>query len=55
MRMGNGLDASLWVKNLGNADYVVQNGVSNLFPSDPAYQSYLGKPREIGVTLLQSF
>ena len=50
-----GLDASIWVRNAFDTTYVVQSGVSNVFGNDPAYQTFLGTPREIGLTLRQDF
>jgi iron complex outermembrane receptor protein len=50
------LDLSLWANNLFNTTYTMQDAPSNLFGiSDPAFQRYLGRPRELGVTLRKSF
>jgi outer membrane receptor protein involved in Fe transport len=52
----DGLDLSVWGNNLFNTTYIMQDAVSPLFGyKDPEFQRYLGRPREIGVTLRASF
>ncbi|MGH7025616.1 MAG: TonB-dependent receptor [Caulobacteraceae bacterium] len=56
LTLHDGADVSLWVTNLFNATYSQADYVSNLFGSnDPAYQRYLGRPREVGVTVTKTF
>jgi iron complex outermembrane receptor protein len=52
---GGGWDASVYANNLFNKTYVVQDAVSTLFGMEPAFQRFLGAPREIGVTLRKDF
>lgn len=42
-------DVSLWGENLLDETYVQMSGVSNLFATDPAYQSFLGFGRSYGL------
>jgi outer membrane receptor protein involved in Fe transport len=52
----NGLDVSLWSNNVTNTTYSQADYVSNLFgANDPAFQRYLGRPREYGVTVKKNF
>jgi outer membrane receptor protein involved in Fe transport len=56
MKADNGLDVSLWANNVSDTTYTQADYVSNLFgANDPAFQRYLGRPREYGVTLRKSF
>lgn len=56
VKFSNGLDVSLWGNNVFNTTYSQADYVSNLFgANDPAYQRYLGRPREYGVTVKKSF
>ena len=51
-----GLDVSVWGNNVFNTTYSQADYVSNLFgANDPAFQRYLGRAREYGVTVRQSF
>ena len=51
-----GLDVSVWGNNVFNTTYSQADYVSNLFGSnDPAFQRYLGRPAEYGVTMKKSF
>lgn len=50
LRFGN-YDVSVWVDNVTDKLWVMQEGISNLFDSDPAYQRWPAKPRTYGVTL----
>ena len=47
----NRFDVSVWVKNLANETFVMQDGPTNLFPHDPAFVRFLGSPRSYGVTV----
>ena len=47
----NRFDVSVWVKNLANETFVMQDGPTNLFPHDPAFVRFLGAPRSYGVTV----
>jgi outer membrane receptor protein involved in Fe transport len=52
----DGFDVSVWSNNVFNATFSQADYVSNLFGvGDPAYQRYLGRPREYGVTVKKSF
>jgi iron complex outermembrane receptor protein len=56
VKTDRGLDVSLWGNNVFNTTYSQADYVSNLFgANDPAYQRYLGRPAEYGVTLKKSF
>ena len=44
-------DLSLWSENLLDQTYVYQSGVSNLFPNDPAYQTFLAPGRSYGMAV----
>jgi iron complex outermembrane receptor protein len=44
-------DISLWIDNVADETWVMQDAISNLFGTDPAFQRYLGKPRTYGVTV----
>ena len=56
LKLDNGLDVSVFGNNVFNQTYATISGVTNLFgPSDPAWQKFLGAPREYGVTLRKSF
>ncbi len=56
VKMQDGLDVSLWGANVFNTTYTQTDGVSNLFgANDPAYQRFLGRPREYGVTVRKTF
>jgi len=50
-----GLDVSVFANNVFDETVIMQDGVTNLFGTDPAFQRYLGPPREIGVTLRKKF
>ena len=50
MRFGS-WDLSLWSENLLDETYVYQSGVSNLFPNDPAYQTFLAPGRSYGMAV----
>ena len=54
--MNNGVGLALWANNVFNATYSQADYVSNLFgANDPAYQRFLGRPREFGATVKKSF
>ena len=56
VKTDHGTDVSVWANNVGNTTYSQADYVSNLFGSnDPAFQRYLGRPREYGVTVRQNF
>ncbi len=56
LKTDHGTDVSVWANNVANTTYSQADYVSNLFgANDPAYQRYLGRPREYGVTVRQSF
>jgi iron complex outermembrane receptor protein len=56
VKAADGLDVSLWAANILNTTYSQADYVSNLFgANDPAFQRYLGRPREYGVTIRKSF
>jgi outer membrane receptor protein involved in Fe transport len=56
MKLDQGLDVALWSNNVANAVYSQADYVSNLFgANDPAFQRYLGRPREFGLTVKKSF
>jgi outer membrane receptor protein involved in Fe transport len=56
VKTSDGMDLSVWGANVFNATYIMQDAVSPLFgTNDPEFQRYLGRPREIGVTLRKSF
>ena len=47
-------DVSLWGENLLDETYVQMSAVSNLFATDPAYQSFLGFGRSYGLGIRYS-
>jgi outer membrane receptor protein involved in Fe transport len=49
------LDLVLWANNLFNENIVAQTATAAMFPADPAYMDWLGRPREIGVTARYHF
>ncbi|HEY1879468.1 MAG TPA: hypothetical protein VGG68_06010, partial [Caulobacteraceae bacterium] len=52
----NGIDVALWANNVFDQSYSQADYVSNLFgANDPAFQRYLGRPREYGVTVRKTF
>ncbi len=54
--MNNGVGLALWANNVFNATYSQADYVSNLFgANDPAYQRFLGRPREFGATVKKTF
>jgi iron complex outermembrane receptor protein len=54
--MQNGVGLALWAKNVTNTTYSQADYVSNLFgANDPAYQRFLGRPREFGATIKKTF
>jgi outer membrane receptor protein involved in Fe transport len=56
VKTDHGTDISVWANNVNNATYTQADYVSNLFgANDPAFQRYLGRPREYGVTVRQNF
>ncbi len=56
VKTDHGTDVSVWANNVGNTTYSQADYVSNLFgANDPAFQRYLGRPREYGVTVRQNF
>jgi outer membrane receptor protein involved in Fe transport len=56
LKTEGGVDVSLWSNNLFDATYTQADYVSNLFgANDPAFQRYLGRPREYGVTVRKTF
>jgi outer membrane receptor protein involved in Fe transport len=56
VKLDDGWDASLWANNVFNTTYIVQDAVSPLFGfNDPEFMRFLGRPREVGVTLRRSF
>lgn len=56
VKLDHGTDVSLWGNNIFNTTYTQADYVSNLFgANDPAFQRYLGRPREYGVTVRQTF
>jgi outer membrane receptor protein involved in Fe transport len=56
VKTDHGTDVSVWANNVNNATYTQADYVSNLFgANDPAFQRYLGRPREYGVTIRQTF
>jgi outer membrane receptor protein involved in Fe transport len=55
-KVDNGFDVSLWANNIFDTVYTQADYVSNVFgPGDPAFQRYLGRPREYGVTVRKNF
>jgi len=50
MNVGD-LDFALWGQNLSDETYTTQSGVSNLFATDPAYQSFLSPGLSYGLTV----
>jgi iron complex outermembrane recepter protein len=56
LKTDHGTDISVWANNVANTTYSQADYVSNLFgANDPAFQRYLGRPREYGVTVRQNF
>ncbi len=56
VQFDHGLDVSIWGNNVSNTTYSQADYVSNLFgANDPAYQRYLGRAAEYGVTMKKSF
>ncbi len=56
MKLDHGLDVALWGNNVANAVYSQADYVSNVFGiNDPAFQRFLGRPREFGLTVKKSF
>jgi iron complex outermembrane receptor protein len=56
LKTDHGTDVSVWANNVADTTYSQADYVSNLFgANDPAYQRYLGRPREYGVTVRQNF
>ena len=56
MKLDHGLDLALWSNNVANATYSQAGYVSNLFGiNDPAFQRFLGRAREFGLTVKKSF
>ena len=56
MKLDRGFDVALWSNNVANTVYSQADYVSNLFgQNDPAFQRYLGRPREFGLTVKKSF
>jgi iron complex outermembrane receptor protein len=54
--MSNGVGLALWANNVANTTYSQADYVSNLFgQGDPAYQRFLGRPREFGATVKKTF
>lgn len=54
--LDNGFDLSLWGKNLFNKTYSMEDAVSTLFgTADPEFQRFLGRPRELGLTVRKAF
>jgi iron complex outermembrane recepter protein len=54
--MSNGVGLALWANNVANTTYSQADYVSNLFgANDPAYQRFLGRPREFGATVKKTF
>jgi len=55
-KMESGLDVALWANNVFDKSYTQADYVSNLFgANDPAFQRYLGRSREFGVTVRKNF
>jgi outer membrane receptor protein involved in Fe transport len=55
-KLDGDLDVSLWANNVFDKAYTQADYVSNLFgANDPAFQRYLGRPREYGVTVRKDF
>ena len=50
LRFGK-FDISAWVNNVSDETFVMQDGPSNLFATDPAFGRFLGAPRSYGVTV----
>ncbi|RDV02455.1 TonB-dependent receptor [Sphingorhabdus pulchriflava] len=50
MRFDNGLDLAFWASNLFDKTIVQQSGVLSFFGTTSGYQSFLGAPRQVGVT-----
>jgi iron complex outermembrane recepter protein len=54
VRLDDGLDVSLFVRNLFNQIVIAEDAVANLI-ADGSYQRYLESPREIGLTVRKKF
>jgi outer membrane receptor protein involved in Fe transport len=56
LQADGGFDVSLWANNVTNTTYSQADYVSNLFgANDPAFQRFLGRAREYGVTMKKNF
>ena len=56
VKTAKGFDVSIWGANVFNTTYSQADYVSNLFgANDPAFQRFLGRPTEYGVTIKKSF
>ena len=55
VEFGDGFDVAIFSNNLFDETVVAQDGVTNLFGTDPAYQRFLAPPREIGVSIHKTF
>jgi outer membrane receptor protein involved in Fe transport len=56
VQLDHGVDVSAWGNNVFNTTYSQADYVSNLFgANDPAFQRYLGRAAEYGVTVKKSF
>jgi outer membrane receptor protein involved in Fe transport len=56
LKADHGVDLSLWANNVSNTTYTQADYVSNVFGAgDPAFQRFLGRPREYGVTVRKTF
>jgi outer membrane receptor protein involved in Fe transport len=56
LKLGHGLDVALWSNNVTNTVFSQADYVSNLFGiNDPAFQRFLGRPREFGLNVKKTF
>jgi len=55
VRTDSNWDVSLWMHNVADETHVMQTAVHNIFGNDPAYQTFLGEPREFGITVRKNF
>ena len=55
LKAPSGFDVSVGANNVFNTTYSQADYVSNCRANDPAYQRYLGRPREYGLTIKKSF
>jgi outer membrane receptor protein involved in Fe transport len=56
LKLDHGLDVALWSNNVANTVYSQADYVSNLFGiNDPAFQRFLGRPREFGLNVKKTF